>query len=127
MVTASLFDSKYRGSDNEWHNTAFNSNHTLNVLSGYEFRFNKKKDARFSSALTFDGKFVWNGGGRYTPILIDQSIAAGTEIRDVENAYTAQYPDYLKGNFKIGFKLYGKRATQEWSIDIQNITNRKNI
>lgn len=127
MITGSIFESKYKGSDGEWRSTAFNSNHTLNVLAGYEFRFNKKKNARFSSALTFDGKFVWNGGGRYTPILLPESKIAGKEVRDWSNTNSAQYKDYLKGNFKIGFKLYGKNATQEWSVDIQNITNRKNV
>ena len=128
LVTASLFESKYQGSDKVWRNTAFNGNHTLNTLAGYEFRFgNKKANPKFKSALSIDLKFTWNGGGRYSEILVEQSQLFGTEIRDLNNAYEQKYSDYLKGNARIAFKLIGKKATQEWAFDIQNFTDRDNI
>ncbi len=128
LFSGSLFESKYKAADNKWYNTAFNTNHTLNLLGGYEWRLKPKANAKSNSAITFDASFVWNGGARYTPILLQQSIAAQMEIRDFENNnFNASYADYLKGNFKIGFKLYGKKATQEWSVDIQNFTNRRNV
>ncbi len=34
LLTVSLFESKYKGSDNVWRNTAFNSNYVVNVLGG---------------------------------------------------------------------------------------------
>lgn len=128
LITGSLFESNYRGSDQVWRNTAFNGNHTLNTLAGYEFRFGtNKKEAKFKSALSLDVKFTWNGGGRYSEILLDESVAANEEIRDLVNAFDKKYTDYLKGNFRIAYKLIGKKATQEWAFDIQNVTNRKNI
>jgi hypothetical protein len=127
-VTGSLFESKYQGSDEVWRNTAFNSNHKLNVLGGYEIRFNTKKtEAKYKSALSFDLKFVWNGGGRYTPVLIDESIAAGQEVLNFNNTFASGYADYLKGNTRIAFKLIGKKTTQERVIDILNFTDRDNI
>lgn len=128
LVTGSVFESKYQGSDKVWRNTAFNSNHTLNVLGGYEFRFNsKKEDPKYKTALSFDLKFVWNGGGRYTEVLLEESVAEGEQILDMENAYALSYPDYLKGNARTAFKLIGKKTTQEWVLDIQNFTDRDNI
>lgn len=128
LVSGSLFESKYKATDGEWYNTAFNTNHTLNVLGGYEWRLKPKESAKFNSAITFDASFVWNGGARYTPILLDESILAQNEIRDFQNNnFSNTHADYLKGNFKVGYKLYGKKTTQEWSVDIQNFTNRDNI
>lgn len=128
MITASLFESKYRGSDNVWRNTAFNGNHTFNALAGYEFRFKSKhENPKYRTALSVDLKFTWNGGGRYTEILVDQSIAAGEEVRDWANTNELTYTDYLKGNARVAFKLIGKKATQEWAFDVQNFTNRDNI
>ncbi|MFK7786023.1 MAG: carboxypeptidase-like regulatory domain-containing protein [Crocinitomicaceae bacterium] len=128
LITASLFESKYQGSDGVWRNTAFNGNHTLNTLAGYEFRFGKNKpNAKFKSALSIDLKFTWNGGARYSEILVEQSQLLGAEIRDLDNAYEQKYIDYLKGNARVAFKLIGKLATQEWAIDIQNVTDRDNI
>jgi len=128
LVTGSLFESKYSGSDEVWRSTAFNGNHTLNVLGGYEFRFKSKKaEPKYKTAWSFDLKFVWNGGGRYTEILIPESILAGEEIVDIANAFEKSYPDYLKGNARTAFKLIGKRTTQEWVLDVQNFTDRDNI
>lgn len=126
LITASLFESKYQGSDKVWRNTAFNGNHTLNVLGGYEFRFGNE-DSKMKTALTIDAKFTWNGGARYTDILIPESQAAGEQVLDVANAFEMTYADYLKGNLRIAFKLIGKKTTQEWGVDFQNITNRANI
>jgi len=126
LVTASLFESQYQGSDGVWRNTAFNGNHTLNVLAGYEWRFGKD-NGRFKTAITVDGKFTWNGGARYTEILIPESQLAGAQVLDNDRAFEMTYPDYLKGNLRIAFKLIGKKTTQEWGVDLQNITNRDNI
>lgn len=126
LVTASLFDSRYQGSDKVWRNTAFNGNHTLNVLAGYEFRFGKD-NGKYKTALTVDAKFTWNGGARYTEILLPESQAAGGQVLDIDRAFEQTYADYLKGNLRIAFKLIGKKTTQEWGVDLQNITNRDNI
>ena len=37
-----LFESKYKGSDNVWRNTAFNSNYVSNFLAGKEFKLTRK-------------------------------------------------------------------------------------
>jgi hypothetical protein len=76
--------------------------------------------------LSIDLKFTWNGGARYSKILVEQSQLIGAEVRDLNNAYEQQYGDYLKGNARIAFKLIGKNATQEWAFDIQNFTDRDN-
>jgi hypothetical protein len=128
LVTASLFESNYLGSDNVWRNTAFNGNHTFNALIGYEFRFGgQKENPRYTSALTIDFKFTWNGGARYTEILLEESALAGDEVRDFANAFEKSYPDYVKGNIRVAYKLIGRKATQEWGLDVQNFTNKQNI
>jgi hypothetical protein len=133
IVNTSLFQSKYKGSDGVWRNTAFNGNYTVNILGGYEWRikqkkeFNKKGKPNPKLALTFDTKALINGGGRYTEILLDESIQAGEEVRDVNNTFAKQFPTYFKWNFRIGFKMIGKKVTQEWAVDLQNLTNQKNI
>lgn len=125
LMTTSLYESKYTASNGVEYNSAFNGNFTFNSLVGYELRF--KEGKRFKNSMTFDGKFTYNKGRRYTPVLIDESIAAGYEIRDWENTNTERYPDFIKLNFRVGFKMVGKRVTQEWAADLTNITNRKNI
>lgn len=127
MITSSIYESKYTASNGIEYNSAFNGNFTFNSLVGYEFRFKQKEKAKMTKSLTLDTKFTYNGGKRYTPVLITESLAAGYEIRDWTNTNTARYPDYIKLNFRIAYKMVGKKVTHEWAADIQNITNQKNV
>ncbi len=121
LFTASLFDSKYRGADGKLRNTAFNGNYVFNLLGGYERKLGK------NLRLTLDLKTVWAGGRRYVPIDLDESIRRGEEVRDWSRAYEDRYNDYFRTDFRIGIKLNGKRASQEWAIDLQNLTGFQSI
>ena len=122
MVTSSLYESFYTASNDETYNTAFNGNYTFNALAGYEFRFADDK-----LALTVDGNFTMNGGRRYTPVLLEESILAGEEVRDASQIFGAKYDDYIRGDIRVAIKVIGQKVTQEWAIDVQNFTNRRNI
>jgi len=125
LVTTSLYQSLYTASDGKEYSTAFNGNFTFNSLIGYEWRF--KPGEKRQCSMTFDGKFTLNGGKRYTEILLAESQFYGTEIRDWEHAFAKRYPNYTRGDFRIAFKMVGRKLTQEWALDIQNITNNRNI
>ncbi|MBL7918209.1 MAG: TonB-dependent receptor, partial [Bacteroidia bacterium] len=121
LFTSSLFESKYKASDNVVRNTAFNGNYVFNLLGGKEFKLNQK--------LTFviDVRSTYAGGKRYIPIDLNASIAAGEEIRDVTKAFEKQYRAYFRTDVKPGLKLNTRRLTHEWSVDIQNVTRHDNI
>lgn len=121
LFTTSVFDSKYQGFDKVWRNTAFNGNYVVNLLSGYE------KKLGSNSLLTFDIKTVWAGGKRYIPVDLASSIANKEEIRDYGKAYSEKYSDYFRTDFRIGLKINNKRFSQEWGIDLQNITGYKSL
>lgn len=120
LLTASLYDSKYRGSDQIWRNTAFNGNYTVNGLAGYELPI--KNDV-----LAFNIKVVWAGGKRYTPIDLESSALEGKAVFDYSNAYGAKFNDYFRTDLRISFRQNLKRISQEWSFDVQNLTNQQNI
>ncbi len=121
LFTASLFDSKYRGADGVLRNTAFNGNYVFNLLGGYERKLGQK------FLLTLDLKTVWAGGRRYVPIDLEASIESGSEERDWSRAYESRYNDYFRTDLRIGLKVNGKRASQEWAIDLQNLTGFRSI
>ncbi|HEY6505287.1 MAG TPA: carboxypeptidase-like regulatory domain-containing protein, partial [Chitinophagaceae bacterium] len=82
LVTTSLFESKYTGSDNVWRNTAFNSNYAINLLGGKEFKLNKK------SSIGIDTKLAIAGGQHYTPFDYLASEAAGYVVFKEDEAYS---------------------------------------
>lgn len=123
LATASLFDSRYTGSDGIERNALFNSNFATNVLAGKEWPVGKSKQNVF----TFSGRISWTGGRRYVPIDLAASQANLDETYDWRAAYVNRYPDFFRLDWRIGFKRNKKRYTEEWAIDIQNATNRQNF
>ena len=123
LITGSLFDSKYTASDGIERNTAFNSKFTTNFLGGYEF----KLDKRGNKLININGKCTFAGGRYFSPIDLARSEAYGEFFPDNTKAYTQRYPDYFILDMKAGFKWNGKKITQEWALDVQNVTNQKNI
>lgn len=121
LATVSLFESKYKGSDNIERNTAFNGNYVVNVLFGKEFPLNSK------SALNIDLKMTYAGGKRYTPVDLHASQAAGTTKYDETKAYSMQFDPFLKADFKIGYRLNWTKVSQEWVFYIENFTDHNNV
>jgi hypothetical protein len=121
LVTASLFESKYKGSDGVVRNTAFNGNYVFNALAGKEFKIKEKH------IFALDVKFTYAGGKRYVPIDLPASILANDEIRNGSLAYQPQYDPYVRLDVKPSYKINTKRFTHEISVDIQNVTKHNNI
>ncbi len=135
LVTGSLFQSQYRGSDGVWRNTAFNGLYVVNALGGYEYNFagkpgKKSKRAADKTkryAVAIDMKTTGAGGRYYTPIDAVQSEAQRREVLVDSLAFTQKYTDYFRFDLKLTFRFSGKKVTQELSTDFQNLFNVRNI
>ena len=124
LLTASVFDSKYKGSDDVERNTAFNGNYVVNLLAGKEFKFGRNGQ----NAITLDTRLSTAGGRPYTPVDLDASIAAQQEI--LSNDYFGKrYDDYFRWDVKVGYRLNStkRRLTQHFFLDFQNVTNHQNV
>jgi len=121
LMTSSLFESKYKGSDGITRNTAFNGNYVFNLLGGKEFKIKQRH------ILSLDVRGTYSGGKRYTPVNLEASIAANEEVRDVSKAYAQRYSPYFRLDVKPGYRYNAKRITHEFTIDIQNITRNLNV
>ncbi|MEZ4721399.1 MAG: TonB-dependent receptor [Flavobacteriales bacterium] len=121
LLTNSLFESKYKGSDGVERNTQFNGNYVSNVLAGKEFKLGKK------STLSFDTKVTYAGGRRYTPIDLEASRLSGQEELVESRAFSNQFDPYFRTDFKTTFRFNGRKISQQFSVDLQNITNQQNV
>lgn len=122
LMTASLFKSEYRGGDGVWRNTLFDGNYVFNALGGKEF-----KVGHGNNTLAVDIKATWAGGRRYTPIDIEASIANGRAVHFEDRAFTGRYKDYFRADLKIMYRMQRRKSTHEFGIDMQNVSNNKNI
>ncbi len=121
LLTTSLFDSKYKGSDGIERNTMFNGNYVINGLLGKEFKMGEY------NALSFDVKFTAAGNRRSIPIDLAQSQIVDSAVYIYDQAYEDQYKPYFRSDMKITYRKESSKFTQEWVLDIQNVTNYKNI
>ena len=130
LFTASLYQSKYSGSDGVERNTAFNGNFILNGLMGKEWILGRKPDKKKKRQMLFlaDLKVTYGGGQRFTPLESDQ-LGPNNYVAnyDQENAYSEQFDNYFRTDIRIALKQNSRKVSMEWAIDAQNIFNTKNI
>lgn len=121
MITGSIYDSKFKGSDGVEHNTSFNSNFATNFLAGKEFELSKNRTIGLGTKVT------WGGGKRYGDLNIEKTTLTGDIIYKDKGFNEKQFPDYFRLDFKISFKKNADKVTHEVAFDLVNITGRKNI
>ncbi len=121
LVTGSLFDARYRGSDRIWRNTSFNGRYAANALLSREFTLKK------SSAISIGGKLTWTGGRWYGPVDRAASDAAQELVYVDRSMNTLQFKPYFRADLKIGYRWNRPKVMHEFSLDLINISDRKNI
>ncbi|WP_293672062.1 TonB-dependent receptor [uncultured Parabacteroides sp.] len=123
LVTASIFDSRYKGGDGVWHNTRFNRRYILNTLIGKEWMIGKGRQ----NILSANTKLTLQGGERYSPLDNAASLAHPDKEAqyDETRAYSQQYPVMFIANFTVSYKINRKRVAHEFAIKALNVTGTK--
>lgn len=122
MFSNSLYQSKYTASDGKERNTRYNGNYVSNFIAGKEFiRGNNRRV--FGANI----KLVAAGGFRRTPIDLEKSQEQGYTIYKDAAAFSEQNPAYFRTDIRLSMRWNRKHLTSTLSLDIQNITNRKNV
>jgi hypothetical protein len=122
LITTSLFDSKYKGSDGVERNTAYNTQYVFNALAGKEFRVGKNKNF-----LSFNLKLTSIGGRYLTPLDVAASAARGQAVYVRSLAYSEKQIPYFRTDFRVAYRKEYKKSTMEISLDLQNVTGNQNI
>lgn len=123
MLTASLYDSKYKGSDGVTRHTDFNGNFAVNALLVKEFKIGQKKN----SVLSLGTKVTWAGGKRYTPADTAASALMNELIGIDSLTNTLRFKNYFRFDIKVGFRANRKKVTHELGLDLVNVLGIKNV
>jgi len=123
LITASLFNSEFRGSDGIKRQTAFSTNYLINLVGGYEKIIGKKKNG----VLILGIRGTWNGGRPYVPFDVSSTVNSGQEMYDWDNAYSSRYRDYQRMSLRIGIRRNKVKTSTELTIDLQYRTHYTNI
>jgi outer membrane receptor protein involved in Fe transport len=123
ILNGSLYDSKYRNKPGELLHTKYDGSYATNGLFGREFRVGKEKQ----NIITISTRCILIGGMRYLPVDREQSIAQGYQVKILDNGFTEKASDYFRFDLQFRFKRNKPRYCGEWSLDIMNVTNHKNM
>ena len=123
MVTASLSDASYKGSNKITNTSIFNAGHVVNALGGKEFTWGKKNRTSFG----IGSKVTWAGGRRYTPVDTMSSRINGYTVYFDSLTNSKQFRDYFRFDVKLNYKINTKKVTHEIGIDLVNLTGQENI
>jgi hypothetical protein len=123
LLSGTLFDSKYYGSDGVLRNTSYNGNYIVNALAGKEFTVGKKK----KNIIGIGVKITAAGGQRYGYVDLAQSSYLN-ELVYLDSLFNErQFYDYFRADLKISWKLNAKRTTHEIGLDLVNVANSRNL
>ena len=61
------------------------------------------------------------------PVLTDESMEAGRIIYDWTNAYANKRAAYFRADLTIRFRFDRKRTSHELGMELQNISDQKNV
>jgi len=121
LTTASLYDSKYKPADGQWHNSKYNSNYIFNLVGGKEILWGNNKLFGFSS------RILWHGGNRLLLVDLQESIQADETVYDMNEWFSRTATDYFRIDLGLKLHFFKERLEHIISLDIQNLTNRQNI
>ena len=121
LVTASVFDARYRTSDGVWYNTRYNRNYVLNLLAGKEWMLGRNRQNLFG----INGRETFQGGDRYTPIDEMASTAREEAVYDEQNPYSRQLEPVLLAHLTASYKINRERLSLEIALKILNLTGYK--
>ena len=123
LYSASLFESKFTGSNHKTFDTDFNGNYMMNALAGFEYEIGKSK----KNSINVSGKFTYGGGKRYSPVDVAASNAVMDIVADNDKVNTLRFNPYNRLDFRIAYKINTKKITYEIALDLVNVMNTKNV
>lgn len=120
MVTSSFFDSKFKALSKQEFNTAFNTRYVGNLLLGKEWKVGR------NNLFGLNGKLIYAGGRRYTPVLVEESMRLDEEVIDQNKINTLTADPYMRVDFSASYRINGKKVSHLILMDIQNLLNKEN-
>lgn len=120
LLTASFFKSRYKGGDSVWRNTRLDKGFLMNLLAGKEWMVGKLRQNVFS----INGRLLFQGGGRYTPIDEERSLEEHDVVFDETRAFSRKFKPSVNGDVSVSYRINKRRVSHEFAVKILNVGMR---
>jgi len=121
MITASVYDSKYKGGDGIERNTKYNQNFVFNILAGKEWQTKK------NNIFGINGKFTILGGKRQSPVDYDKSNQYRYVIYDDSRIYENQLPTSYYIDISINYTINRPKYSQSIIFQAKNLLMQEEL
>ena len=121
MLTASVYESNFKGGDGVERNTRLNQNYILNLLAGKEWQVRK------NNFFSVNGKFTVAGGTRYTPPNQEASQVAQAVVYDNDKLYDGQWNTNYYLDISLNYRINKKRLSHNFILQAKNLTAQKEL
>ncbi len=121
MITAAIFKSECKGSDNIWRSTDFDTRFATNFLIGKEWKLSDKTSIGVGSKTTIAG------GRRYGPADVSASAQKGEIVYVDSTRNSLQFKNYFRTDLKINYKANREKVSHEFGLDLVNVLGTKNL
>jgi hypothetical protein len=121
LLSTSLYNSLYKTQENKWRNTLYNGNATMTLTAGKEYNWRKNR------VFGLNIRSIYGGGLRTSPIDMNASIERRETVFVDEKAFEERNPAYFRTDLRVSLKWNRTNSTSTLALDIQNVTNRKNV
>jgi len=116
LLTALVFDSRYKGGDGIWRNTRYNQGLIANALFGREWSFGKEG----SKTLQASVRYTFMGGARMNPVLEGESIVNERIVEDFYRAFSQQAPARNLVHLALNYSANHRTLKGTWSLQVLN-------
>ena len=117
IASVSLSKTRYKDFNGTWRDRIYDNQFNVNIEGGYIP----------GSDWEFKLRWIYAGGTPYTPVDVNASLAAGTEISDLTKANSVRLPDYHSLNLRVDKKFYFGNSSLLLYLSVWNVYNRENI
>jgi hypothetical protein len=122
LLTGSVYSSTYKDFAGKVYNTRYNRGHQLNLIGGKEFKLN----VNGNRLLGLNGKLMYSGGLRQTPIDLPASIDKGETVYVPDTYFSIKGAEYFRLDMSAYYKWNRRKSTHSILFEVQNLTNRQN-
>lgn len=124
MATFSLFNSRYKDDNGNWHNTMFNTRYVANILGGKEFTFRRKNG--LSRVLGLNARIALSGYRPTSPV----DLKATLEQQEIMYDESRPFIHRRKGispvsDISLTYRVNYKRCSGTVAIQIKNLVGKQ--
>jgi hypothetical protein len=119
LLTASVFNSTFKGGDGITRNTRYNKNFMANLLGGKEWEIRKNGK---NNVLGINARLYIKGGDRTSPVDMSASTIAEKVVFDERKAFENQRPVTYRCDLGMTYRKNKPKYSSVWSIQLLNAT-----